>query len=364
MPSGTKKFNLKHNNKYISLYRPIYKNKSPILLVCSKKGIGKTIEMIRWSQIEYQNNLKPSILIKTTGKQADIFSDKINEAYNILGIKLNNRYSIYKSGVYRTMQGNKKLTKKGRKPLIEFIELNQASNYQGATFANLAFGILDDIQDHFGKFSNAPFDRNLSSLISNILRTRSLIKLVALFNPIDPNDVMLRFFRLRKQFENQPWGTIRNYQIKLPYSNTNKMLKVAIYKALPTKNLKKEQEESLSGQIANLSSYSRITSGQDWLMPLNPLKYITKLGDFKAIININGNRFGIWFKEEKEQFLIQLSRKFNKTGKEYYFSFDDYNYQMQSGNKEFFENLRNLFHANVVEIDDYQIFKWIQKYIK
>ncbi len=389
-----KEIYLKKNKKYIDL-DPLIKmeGKYDIAFIPTIKGTGKTFGAIREGLIRFQQTGKPFVYARATFEQLKEFAalDKYPALLETLGYYLPKNEKISSRGHFKLKNRTKTNPTRALTPITYFASVNQAMNIQSSKFIPPSLVIFDEVLHHFNKNPQAIVDKTIN-LTGSILRDHNA-PIWFISNLIDQNDILIRTFGLERIIDKVPAGKIKKV---IRYKNTGKMiekkillnhgkkidfgngkenikmqeyktikvpeqirLRILIYKPDTSKEFKKSTSQSIGYKLATFSDYGKVITTDEFVHKLKDLKYIKRLGNFKFKININGQEWGLWTYTIKGKEIYQFSKKFNKNGRTYYFSYMDWESGSIIGNFDFIKRLKNKLIRKEIEFSDLTAFEAI-----
>lgn len=349
------------NKKYIS-FGPIINSKADIILIPTNKGSGKTYQAIRQALIFYQQNGRPSAYIRSTLEQLKEFvgENKFGAILDDLGWKLDKSEYINSKGFFKTQRKSKFNPNRVSKPIIYFGSLNQAMTIQSSKFLEMNLVIIDEVQHHFRKTGENTVNQMIN-IVSSMIRDYNS-KIWILFNLVNQNDILLQKFKVDREVGKVKVGHINKF--KRTFHNHNGgfvELKIGIFKPKQSTELLVSKENSVSQKLSYISNYGRVINSNDFFMKRKNLKYISKLGKFKGIINLNGFEVGFWLTDKN---IYQFSNILNKNGAIKYFSYKDYALDSQMGDVDFIKDIKRQLIRNKVEFSNQEVFLKIVDLLK
>lgn len=358
---------LKKDRKYID-FAPVIKaeGKYDIAFIPTMKGTGKTTKAIREGYISFQKTGMPFAYVRSTFEQLKEFStpDKYGALLDTLGWYFAKNEKITSKGHFKLMNKTKNRRVRTNKPLSYFLSVNQAMNIQSSKFEKLSLMIFDEIQHHFNKGNEMGNINKIINLIASVLRDHNC-PIWFIFNNIDQNAMLLRLFSIERMLaklkDGQMKRVVRNFRI----GKENVSIRILLYKPAKPKDWIDSQKKSIGWKLSGLTDYGKVINSEEFVYSLRNLNYIKRLGNFKSIINFNGLEVGLWtYKNAKGKEIYQFSRKFNKTGRTYYFSYWDFSKDSMIGSFDFLKNLKHKLIRKEIEYGDSEIFEAVVELMK
>lgn len=354
---------LKRNFKYIdNRLGKLALKKSEVLLVPTKKGTGKTTQWIREALIGYLKNGKPSFYVRATGEQLEEFikDDKFVAVLDVVGFPYTRDMEITKKGLF-ILKYDRKTKKKIKKPIINFLNINDAMKIQSSKFLAGNYFIVDEIQNHFMKSQASTFNKFIN-LAASVLREENT-PIVILFNKVNNSDIFLQKFKVDKQVQKIKAGAVKTFERTIGKDQEGKpvKIKVSIYNPRQSRALKQAQKKAVATRMSYMAGdYGNVINSDDFYIDRSKIKYIERLGNFEGIINMEGYQLGLWHKGETFQFTTQ----YNKTGKEYFIGIGDYSTNTRLVKEDFLLTVKNRFLSKEVEFEDALVYDIVVKSLK
>lgn len=354
------------DRKYVDM-APVVKAEGTydILFMPTMKGTGKTTKAIREGYINFQKTDMPFAYIRSTFEQLKEFSqpDKYGSLLDTLGWYFAKNEKISSKGHFKLMNRTKSRKVRTNKPICYFLSVNQAMNIQSSKFEKLSLMIFDEIQHHFNKGNEMANINKIINLIASVLRDHNC-PIWFIFNNIDQNAMLLRLFQIERILAKMKDGQLKRVVRSFKIAEKQVSIKVLLYKPAKPKEWIDSQQESIGWKLSGLTDYGAVINSEDFVYSLKNLNYIKTLGNFKSRININGLEFGLWTYEKNGKEIYQFSRKFNKTGKVFYFSYWDFSKDSMIGSFDFLKRLKNKLIRKEIEFSDSQIFEAVVELMK
>lgn len=360
--------NLRKNKKYID-FGPIVKQKDYDILLCAtKKGTGKTFGSIREGYINYIKTGHPFAYVRSTFEQQKEFmaEDKYVKLLNELGWYMASNESLSSKGHFKLKGVTKTRSKKVQTPIMYALSANSAMNIQSSKFEKISLMIIDEIQHHF-RDQKIDVVNKIINLIASVMRDHNA-PIWFIFNKIKEDDILLRLFNAEKEINKLKPGQFKKIICNLKTGQkiwdekAKKFipeilkLRVLLHSPKESSTFQKDLRNSVGYKLSALTEYGKVVNSDEFAQARKNINYIRELGKFKNIININGFEYGIWLKKKGDKEIYQFSRKYNKNGKSYYFSYIDYDMKSLQGSLEFIANLKHKLIRKELEFEDVDVF--------
>lgn len=357
---------LKKNRKYAD-FNPLVRMRGTydIAFIPTKKGMGKTMGAIREGLIEYQKTGMPFGYARATFEQLKAFAapDKYNELLKTLGYHVTKNEKVSTSGHHKLKYKTKKNPTRNMEPITYFLSVNQAMTIQSSKFKPLTHFIFDEIMHHFATQKQEHLDK-VVNLVASVLRDHNC-PVWFISNNIDQNDIIIRTYGLEREINKVKPGNIKRIIRHRKVNGEIITLRILIYRPKESKIFNESNSQSVAFKLAAFTDYGKVINSEDFVRGLKKLRYIKRLGNFKNKLNINGYTFGLWtYIDDTGKEIYQFSRKYNKNGRTYYFSYGDWSDSNILGPLDFIKRTKNKLIRKEVEFQDSLVFESIINLLK
>lgn len=357
----------KQSKSYISS-KIINKNKAKIIFVIGTRGTGKTTMSIFESFKYWSDHKIPSVFLRRTYDEMRDFATSLKSQYdsdfypNVLGSKksiLINGKGVFKMSA--TKGGYKSF---GAIPIINFSNINQLRRRTSIAFPNKIHWL---ISDEITNYSAGDF--SYKTLIDyfqcweTILRGKDADKIVCFLNNNFEQELLWNILKVEKEYKALQWGKIRRFKKQIDLFGHKSTMHFSIYKYKSKSLLNDKYESSEFIKFAQgISEFGDFIQGSSSLVKQPKFKQIKQLGDyrFNIIFEFGGDKFnwiekvGIW---QTKSGIMQVCKRWNKTGKTYYFSIPAYQPGAIEGNEEFYADVIDALRSDSIEFENLYLMK-------
>ena len=330
-----------------------------IKIIESVKGTGKTLGKIADSMKHYKTR-GPSVLLRKTTEEIKEFYPAFLKKYEsgdfpmYIGIS---GYQIIQRGIFKETSKSDQIYYKAKvnAPVILFGSINSLSKKSSVPFPDK---IKDVIDDELTNPINADIDLQESKrhmlVLNNITRGNNPDNYYIFLNTNIESLYFYHLLGISDKVKKVKAGEKALFEIETKLSGKKRSFKILFYRPKRSEPQKIKYENSPLILLSAKLGMGDFFMEDEALNKRSIIPKIKKLGDFQFNLIIQGEIMGIYLKDD---YTLQISRKFQKTKETYYFYFSDYSYGYQWASRDFVKNTLIPFIAgNNIECSDQVLF--------